>query len=130
MKSLLSCDGAENTRNISSLFRHFCLAIRTKSFFYGVYVSFEGDIFRLDRIKNLGNTLCITGIFCEVWAEKIRFKPTCLYLKSAYDRKPYDILRGLILLCDMCLFFRQGSHDAAQTGKTGRFGKRIFAASI
>ena len=70
---------------------------------------FEGDIFRLDKIKNLGNTLCITGIFCEVWAEKIRFKPTYLYLKSAYYRKPYDILRGLILLCDMCCFFGKGA---------------------
>ena len=49
--------------------------------------------------------MCIAEIFYEVWTEKIRFKPTCLYLKSAYDRKPYDILRGLILLCDMCCFF-------------------------
>ena len=71
--------------------------------------SFEGDIFRLDKIKNPGNTLCITGIFCEVWAEKIRFKPTYLYLKSAYYRKPYDILHGLILLCDMCCFFGKGA---------------------
>ena len=66
--------------------------------------SFERDVFRLSKIKNPGNTLCITEIFCEVWAEKIRFKPTYLYLKSDYYRKPYDILRGLICFV-ICVVF-------------------------
>lgn len=34
--------------------------------------------------QNPGNTLCIAEIFYEVFAEKIRFKPTHLYLKSAF----------------------------------------------
>ncbi|MBR6049937.1 MAG: hypothetical protein IKP68_01890, partial [Clostridia bacterium] len=46
---------------------------------FRVLCSFERDIFRKDKIKKFGNTLCISEFFCKVSAEKSRSKPVSSY---------------------------------------------------
>jgi len=55
--------------------------------------SFELAIIRSDNIKNLANTLCISEIFCAVWADKGRSKPV-----SPYGAPPNGFLLSAIKL--------------------------------
>ena len=84
VKSLLPLSCVKNAQNKSIIFPLFAL-LQSKIQIYRVLCSFVREIFRSDKMKNLGNTWCITEIFCEVWAEKIRSKPTYPYVVLPYE---------------------------------------------
>ena len=79
VKSLLPRGGVKNARNIYPLFLRFLPCHRTKSDFTGCIAVLSEIFFVQTKQQNLGNTLCITEIFYEVWAEKSRSKPTSPY---------------------------------------------------
>ena len=102
VKSLLPCDFVKNARNISPLFLRFLPCHRTKSNFTGCIAVLSEIFFVQTKQQNLGNTLCITEIFYEVWAENSLSKPTYFYLSppnrplfmSAVP-KPHIIYNGI-----------------------------------
>ncbi|MDO4354359.1 MAG: hypothetical protein Q4C93_05275, partial [Clostridia bacterium] len=53
---------------------------QSKIQFYRVLAVLSEIFFVQTKQQNLGNTQSITEIFCEVWAEKSRSKPTYPYL--------------------------------------------------
>ena len=57
-----------------------CLASRKKFNFTGCAAVLTELFFVKTKQQISGNTLCITGDFCEVWAEKGRLKPVLPYL--------------------------------------------------
>ena len=96
VKSLLPRGGVINARNIYPLFLRFLPCHRAKSNFTGCIAVLSVIFFVQTKRQNLGNTLCITEIFCEVWAKKSRSKPTYPYLSPPKRNPASGVLYSLL----------------------------------